>query len=436
MHTQRVFTRLPLLFLALLSILAVDSAGAAGHEEPQVASRFIVSVDAVSDFAYKDSGVFNTPAGAADPGPALPGDAYQWTFDGGPGDRLSFATMLVQSNDWFFAPDELGIPLYDANGQATSGDVTRYVKLWDAGTEGDETPGQGSHQAPRQSGPDSGPADPNNQVRQVLSADLPAVDELVQVSLQPLGGSRFMLRIDDISGNSSLPTPLAPGVGVVHTSSAPLFANGTEDWGLGLKALAEDGDPSALGAYLAARTGVNTPLAPVAYTVQPAAGALFSAGKAASAGLESLAEDGSPVALVAGLGDTNSGAAAIPHGAGGPGPILPPAGNYSFEITAGPGDGLSLATMFVQSNDWFFALDGVPLFDSSGRPIEGDLTQAARLWDAGTEVDQTAGFGSNQAPRQAGPNTGPAQGSVVKQVADPAFANPGDFIHITITPLN
>ncbi len=436
MHNQKVFTRLPLFFLALFSILAVGSAGAAGHEEPQLASRFIVSVDAVSDFAYKDSGVFNTPVGAAGPGPALPDDAYQWTFDGGSGDRLSFATMLVQSNDWFLAPDELGIPLYDANGQATSGDVTHYVKLWDAGTEGDEPPGQGSHQAPRQSGPDSGPADPNNQVRQVLSADLPSVDELVRVSLQPLGSSRFMLRIDDVSGNSSLPTPLAPGVGIVHTSPAPLFANGLADRGLGLEALAEDGNPSALGATLAAWTGTNTPLAPVAYTVQPKAGALFSAGQAASAGLQSLAEDGSPVALVGELAATNSGAAAIPHGANGPGPILPPAGNYSFEITAGAGDRLSLATMFVQSNDWFFALDGVPLFDSSGRPIEGDLTQAARLWDAGTEVDQPVGFGANQAPRQAGPNTGPAQGSVVKQVADPAFANPGDFIHITITPLD
>ena len=432
MQKFRSLIRLPFLLSAVLLILVAGVAGAAGSGE----RRFVVSVDSISNFPYKDSGAFNTPVGAAAPGPALPGDAYQWSFNGGPGDRLSLATMFVQSNDWFFAPDELGIPLYDADGRPISGDVTQYVKLWDAGTEGDETPGEGSNQPPRQSGPNTGPADPDDRVRQVLSGDLPAVDELVRVSLLPLGDSRFTVRIDNISGSSDFATPLAPGVGVVHTMPAPLFANGQADRGLGLEALAEDGDPSGLAAVLAAGTGVNTPLAPVAYTVHTEAGALFSPGQASSAGLESLAEDGNPAALVAGLGGSNSGAAAVPHGAGAPGPIFPPAGNYSFEITAMPGDRLSLATMFVQSNDWFFALNNVPLFDDDGQAIEGNLTGAANLWEAGTEVNQAPGFGSNQAPRQAGPNTGPSQGGLVQQVDDPAFSNPADFIHITITPLD
>lgn len=428
MIQKKHLTRLPILLLALLLILAVSVASAAEAGQ----QRFIISVDSVSNFPYKDSGVFTTPAGAGEIGAALPGDTYQWTFNGAPGDRLSIATMLVQSNDYFFAPDELGIPLYNASGQPLSGDVTQYVKLWDAGTEGDEVPGQGSNQAPRQSGLNTGPTDPDNQVRRVLSGDLPAVEELVQVSLSPLGGHQFMVSIDNISGNSSFPTPLAPGVGVVHTSPAPLFVNGSADRGQGLEALAEDGEPSALAGVLAAGTSINTPLAPVAYTIHQVPNALFRPGQAASAGLESLAEDGSPAALVTELGD-NAGAAAIGRGASSPGAILPPTGNFSFEITASPGDLLSLATMFVQSNDWFYSLGNLPLFDESGQPIEGNLTHAVDLWDAGTEINQTPGFGSNQAPRQAGPNTGPSQGGVVQQVS---FGNPSDYIHITITPVD
>jgi hypothetical protein len=40
------------------------------------------------------------------------------------------------------------------------------------------------------------------------------------------------------------------------------------------------------------------------------------------------------------------------------------------------------------------------------------------LWDAGTEVDQEAGIGPDQGPRQKGPNTGSAENGVVKKVAD------------------
>jgi hypothetical protein len=49
-------------------------------------------------------------------------------------------------------------------------------------------------------------------------------------------------------------------------------------------------------------------------------------------------------------------------------------------------------------------------------PVEGNLTHVVQLYDAGTEVDQPIGFGSNQAPRQAGPNTGLAEGGVVHMV--------------------
>jgi hypothetical protein len=401
-----------------------------GGAQAQEGQTFVVSIDNVGSFPYSESGVFNTPAGSSSAGPALPGDAYEFTFHAAPGENISFATMFVQSNDWFLAPDENGIPIYDASGAPNAGDVTSYISLWDAGTEGDEPVGSGQHQAPRQAGPNRGPDDPNTAVRRVLSAELPAAAELIQATLSQTGASQFKLRLQNVSGNSASPTPFAPGAYVVHTNPAPLFVNGQADRNLGLEAIAEDGSPAALAGHLAARSGINTPIAPAAWLVHTSPGALFKAGQAASAGLEALAEDGGPGALVAEQGPANAGAAAVGRGAGGPGPIFAPHGNYEFTITAVPGDHLSLAAMFVQSNDWFFGLDSLPLFDADGTPRSGNVTGYVSLFDAGTEVDEAPGYGPNQPPRQAGPNTGVSQGGVVGGTGMPVGGN----FHITITP--
>ncbi|MEM7333849.1 MAG: spondin domain-containing protein [Chloroflexota bacterium] len=422
-----------ILILIILSLLAAFAAANVSANDGE--QKFIVSVDNVANFRFTDSGVFNTPVGAANPGPLLPGSSYQWTFYGHEGEYVNFATMFVQSNDWFFAPDEIGIPLYK-NGVATSGDVTAYVKLWDGGTEIDQPVGTGADQAPRQAGPDTGAADHDTNVRQILTDALPRVNEQIRVTLTPGGNGRFTLTITNISDSSSVATPLAPGVGVVHTAPAPFFINGQPDLGIGLEALAEDGNAAVLGGYLEAHTGINTPLAPSAWLVHQNAGELFASGTRASAGLEALAEDGGPGVLVAEFAGQNAGAAAVGRGASGPGPIFAPTGNYSFEITARPGDHFSLANMFVQSNDWFFGINSLPLFDADGNPIVGNVTHHVTLYDAGTEVDQPAGFGPDQAPRQAGPNTGAAEGGVVHPVTNARFTNESGVIHITITPIN
>ena len=58
-------------------------------------------------------------------------------------------------------------------------------------------------------------------------------------------------------------------------------------------------------------------------------------------------------------------------------------------------------------NDYFYANDaGIPLFDSKGRPVGGDVTSRIVLWDAGTELNQELGVGPDQAPRQKAKNTG------------------------------
>ncbi|MDA0312751.1 MAG: spondin domain-containing protein [Gemmatimonadetes bacterium] len=107
-----------------------------------------------------------------------------------------------------------------------------------------------------------------------------------------------------------------------------------------------------------------------------------------------------------------SGSFAIPSGTGAAGALLPGA-VYEFEFSATPGSKLSFATMFVQSNDLFFAPSGagIELFYAQSQQITGDVTNQIMPWDAGAEADQEPGLGSDQAPRQAGANTGAADGN-------------------------
>jgi hypothetical protein len=131
-------------------------------------------------------GTFTTPDGAMAAGVILPDESYAFTVTAAPGDRLSLATMFVQSNDLFYAPSEAGISLFDAMGMSASGDVTSQLMLWDAGTETNEAPGAGANQAPRQSGPDTG-ANENGTVRLVSDGyTYPDVADIMRVTVTPL----------------------------------------------------------------------------------------------------------------------------------------------------------------------------------------------------------------------------------------------------------
>jgi hypothetical protein len=204
------------------------------------------------------------------------------------------------------------------------------------------------------------------------------------------GETSFLVRIENVGdeGQAGLTTPFAPGVWAMHTAPDPLFSAGQADRGEGLEALAEDGDPSALAAAVASQVGVST-----------------------------------------------SGVFNTPVGATEPGP-LPPGEAYEFTVMAVPGDMLSFATMFVQSNDLFYAPNGsgIALFNSDGTPVSGDVTGQVRLWDAGTEVNQQPGVGPDQAPRQAGPDTGPDENGVVQIVSDEfSYPDTSATIRVTVT---
>ena len=164
---------------------------------------------------------------------------------------------------------------------------------------------------------------------------------------------------------------------------------------------------------------------------------LFKEGQAASPGLERQAEDGNPEGLVQMLDaqhHTGHGIFNSPVGAAGPGPIGP-GGAYEFTAAARPGMKLTLALMFGQSNDWFYAPEkGIDLF-KNGRPVGGDVTSQFVLYDAGTEKNEEPGVGANQALRQKGPNTGDDERGRVHKAKDSPFYNrTAELFRVTITP--
>jgi hypothetical protein len=85
-----------------------------------------------------NAGAYAVPDGADDAGPLFPGDKYTFSLDAKPGQYLSIASMLGNSNDIFFAFGDSGIKL--AFGNDTQ-DITDKVMLFDAGTEVNEYPG-------------------------------------------------------------------------------------------------------------------------------------------------------------------------------------------------------------------------------------------------------------------------------------------------------
>jgi hypothetical protein len=129
-------------------------------------------------------GIFNTPVGAGGPAPIGPGGIYEFSFTAAHGMRLSMITMFGQSNDWFYAPDNDGIDLFE-NGKPISGDITARFTLYDAGTEADQEPGIGADQAPRQKAPNTGAAENGKVHKAKKSAFYNRTKELFRVTITP-----------------------------------------------------------------------------------------------------------------------------------------------------------------------------------------------------------------------------------------------------------
>jgi hypothetical protein len=179
-------------------------------------------------------------------------------------------------------------------------------------------------------------------------------------------------------------------------------------------------------------------LSPGFYIVSNKNFQIFETGKKAGRQLEAQAEDGSPEYFLkkylSRVGSLYTGVFNKPIGKDIASPIFS-GGAFEFEVYAAEGMKLNLSFMYGQSNDLFYAPDkSIDLFDANGNAITGDVTDLFKLWDAGTEVNQAPGMGSDQGPRQKGPNTGATENGVVKLVND-GFTYPDtkNVLRVTIT---
>jgi len=219
-----------------------------------------------------------------------------------------------------------------------------------------------------------------------------------RMAQQPASVTEFVVRVENVSTGSTLklsngttaPAPTAPVLWLLHTKADPIFTPGDNDRGIGLEQLAETGNPAILAG-----------------------------------------------ALEGGDGVVEVGAVDTPLGDADPGPITP---GKAFEVRfrARADERLTLAMMFGQSNDLFYAPtgDGIRLFDEAGRPSQGDITAQFVLWDAGTEVNEEPGAGADQAPRQTSPDAGTPERKPVATVHDQyTYPRTAQVIRVTLTPV-
>ncbi len=179
------------------------------------------------------------------------------------------------------------------------------------------------------------------------------------------------------------------------------------------------------------------PLSPGVYAVYQGDDPIFTVGGISDAGVEAIAEDGETAMTVAALAtNANVSESGAFMGSGG---AIVPGDNATFTIEAVPGDLLQIATMFVQSNDWFYAFGGggLALFNGD-TPISGDVTSSIMLYDAGTEEDTAPGEGPDQKLAQGDEiNVGPDDdNTAIRLASEDGFTIPANntVIKVTITP--
>jgi hypothetical protein len=230
------------------------------------------------------------------------------------------------------------------------------------------------------------------------------------------GPVTFTVRVENVAPRDLYPGEaatggavwLTPGAWVVHTGENPIFAQG-ESASIGLEALAEAGPPTGFEG----EPGLVDEL--------PEAAGVVSAGAYTPA--DTVADPNDPMGEVPGA------------------PPIAPGGAFEFDIEAEPGQRLSVASMYVPSNDVFISpTTGLALYDGDGNPVEGELSGDLRLWDAGTEVNESPVSGPTGAPRQG--NNGGAMAGATEGVVHPVgaindafdYADADDVVQVTLEP--
>lgn len=362
---------------ALASTALVSCSDDDEKDMPQPVSSVISFENVLEPKEFVESGAFVGMGGAGVDAPVvLPGSSISFKFHAGKGQALMFATMYGASKDWFFAPENPGLKLYNDNGTAITGDVSSQIKLWDNGTKDNMT----------------GVAESAN----IMEVEGVSAPQLMKLKLDYIASSsEFTLTITNASGGTANETPFSPGVWAVSNvfggkllNEMPFYKKGAMS-NAEITAIAESGNNSLLSAKISANTGIITGISPaivVVYTgdVNP----IYEIGKKdAGMGLTNLAQMGDASVLKMSLEKMSNVKKVYIAGNA---PITPgEKAEVMFESVEG--DHIAYATMFGYSNDWFYANDAMIPAN-----FKGDITAKTALFDDGTAVSQYPGAGNAQ----------------------------------------
>lgn len=213
----------------------------------------------------------------------------------------------------------------------------------------------------------------------------------------------FEIKFENISSNpsftaqngSSVVSAFSSLVGLVHTQPNRTFLLNAPDQGRGMADLAENGDPALL--------------------------------------TQTLRLDSS-VEIIGIANDPSNGTRGI----------LAPGQSFTLILsTFSTSDRLSLVTSFLQGNDIVVSTrpEGIALFNDSGVPLSGEITDQFNYYDIGTEINQPPGIGPEQVLRQGDAPTGQTSAgtreSGLTRILNDGFSYPpiSNTIRVTITPL-
>lgn len=361
----------------------------------QMTSSFSIE-NVVSAKDFVESGTFVGVGGPGVDAPVvLPGSSIKFSFSAGKGQSLMFATMYGTSKDWFFAPANPGLQLFDDNGKAMTGDVSSQIKLWDNGSKDNVT----------------GEAE-DGKIMMVPEVDASRLMKLELAFDEP--ASVFTLTITNTSGKTENETPFSPGVWAISNvlggkllNETPFFVEG-EKTNAEITAIAQMGDNAPLSKMISDNTGIITGISPaivVVYTgdVNP----VFQLNKKDTGmGLKNLAQMGDGSVLKAALEKMDNVKKVYIAGSA----AMGPGEKAEVQIETAEGDNIAYASMFGYSNDWFYANEtGV------SAAFKGDATSKTSLFDDGTAVSQYPGAGNKQGLFAGGPEV---EDMVIMQVGD------------------
>lgn len=391
-------------FLKTLTVLsaAVSLASCSKNNNvPAPMSNTITIQNVLQSQPLAEYGTFANPSST----PLAPDSSVSFSFYATKGQTLTFAMMYGWSNDWFFAPTNPGIALFDNNGMPLNNvDVSSQIKLWDNGTRVNQMPGQNvMHPGVAQS--------PAQNITEVVAQSgsaylqVPA-SQLVNAMLTYNSATyKFTLTIKNNSKGTANQTPFSPGVWAISYNTPggllnpnPLYQSGQPSVN-GLTNIAEMGDTTKLVSYAKSITGIFTPLSPVLVVVYNGINnPIYTVGqKDAGNGLTKIAQMGDASVLAAYLKNLSGVKNVYVLGTSGTPPVLLPmigsqaGSSVSQQLSVVNGDKIAIATMYGFSNDWFFATMGE--IDATQK---GDISSQVALFDDGTAVNQFPGAGANQ----------------------------------------